>query len=106
MISTQDLEAIGGFRDVIAWDSDIDMRLRKSGFKVRLDTGFSVLHRRKMSLRRSVSYQIRSGRARRELGVSLTRTFLHSLFRLRPFVVWGYLKAADAYEKSFQGGAS
>ncbi len=95
-ISTQTLDKIGGFRDVIAWDSDLDNRLRETGATVKLDLTLTVLHRRKMTLRYSVSYQIQAGMARKELGVSLGRTLLHSIFRLRPFVVYGYLKGIRA----------
>ncbi len=92
VISKEDLDRVGGFRDVYAWETDVDKRLRELGRKVRLDTSVSVLHRRRMTLRRSVSYQIQAGRARRELGVSARRTLLHSLLRLRPFVIYGYFK--------------
>jgi glycosyltransferase involved in cell wall biosynthesis len=98
-ISKLDLDAIGGFRDVIAWETDVDNRLRAIGRLVKLDTTFSVLHRRRMTIRNSVSYQIHAGRARRELGISFSRTLLHSFFRLRPFVVYGYLKAGEASER-------
>ncbi|MBO0888383.1 glycosyltransferase family 2 protein [Candidatus Bathyarchaeota archaeon] len=90
-IATKPLRLVGGFRDVYAWESDLDTRLRKAGFKVKLDRNVSVLHRRKMTVARSVAYQIQAGRARKELHVSLLRTLLHSIVRLRPFVVVGYL---------------
>lgn len=93
VISRKDLEKLGGFRDVIAWDSDLDSRLRNAGLKVKLDNSLFVLHRRKMTLRRSVAYQIQAGKARKELGVSFRLTLMHSVFRLRPFVIYGYLKA-------------
>ncbi len=96
VISMSDLNEIGGFHDVIAWDTDLDIRFRKSGHRVRLDPGLTVLHRRRMTLRRSASYQIQMGRARRELGVSFSRTLLHSLFRVRPFVVYGYIRGKDS----------
>ncbi len=92
VISKTCLDSIGGFRDVFAWDTDLDARFRAAGFQVKLDRNLTVLHRRKMTLRRSVGYQIKSGTARRELGGSFTRTLLHSIVRLRPFVIYGYLK--------------
>ncbi len=94
-VSVKSLEKIGGFHDVQAWDSDIDVRFRLMGFKVKLDTHVAVLHRRRMTLRRSILYQIQAGRARRELKVSLARTVLHALIRLRPFVIYGYLKEGN-----------
>jgi glycosyltransferase involved in cell wall biosynthesis len=90
-ISIGALKTVGGFRDVYAWESDLDNRLRHAGFRVKLDRRVSVLHRRKMTLNKSISYQMRAGRARRELGVSSLRTLLHSIVRLRPFVMIGYL---------------
>lgn len=90
VISIPALNAVGRFRDVYAWESDLDSRLRKAGYKVRLDRRVHVLHRRRMTVSHSVAYQIQAGRARRELGVSPLRTLLHSLVRLRPFVIVGY----------------
>ncbi len=92
VISKRDLDEVGGFRDVYAWETDLDNRLKKSGREVKLDANVVVLHRRKMTLLSSVQYEIEAGRARRELGISISRTILHSLVRLRPFVIYGYLK--------------
>jgi len=91
-VSIRALADIEGFRDVIAPDTDVDIRLRKHGEKVKMDTSLVAYHLRKMSLVRSVFYQIKSGEARRQLGVSPLRTLLHSIARLRPFVLYGYLK--------------
>jgi len=90
-ISMRALRAVGGFRDVYAWETDLDIRLRRAGFKVRLDKGVIALHRRRMTLARSIAYQKQAGRARRELGISPVRTLLHSIIRMRPFVLIGYL---------------
>ena len=90
-ISMRALKVVGGFRDVYAWETDLDIRLRRAGFKVKLDKGVIVLHRRRMTLARSIAYQIQAGRARRELGISPVRTLLHSIIRMRPFVLIGYL---------------
>ena len=98
VILARDLAEIGGFHDVTSWDTDIDNRLRKIGRRVRLDTSLSALHRRRMTLRRSLSYQIEMGRARRELGLSLNRTLMHSIFRLRPFVIYGYIRGKESPE--------
>ncbi len=92
VILTHDIAEIGGFRDVAAWDTDVDNRLRRLGHKVKLDTSLTALHRRRMTISRSLSYQIEMGRARKELGLSLSRTVMHSIFRLRPFVVYGYVR--------------
>jgi glycosyltransferase involved in cell wall biosynthesis len=90
-ISIRALSGVGGFRDVITPDTDLDIRLRKHGENVKMDTSLIALHLRKMSLTRSVYYQIKAGEARRQLGVSPLRTLFHSIVRLRPFVMFGYL---------------
>jgi glycosyltransferase involved in cell wall biosynthesis len=92
-ISTRALEEVEGFRDVIAPDTDLDLRLKNHGQKVKMDTSLVALHMRKMSLARSLFYQVKAGEARWQLGVSPLRTLLHSIVRLRPFVLYGYLKA-------------
>ena len=91
-ISMRALEEAGGFRDVIAPDTDLDIRLKQQGERVKMDTSLVALHLRKMSLMRSVFYQIRAGEARKQLGVSPLRTLLHSIVRIRPFVFYGYIK--------------
>lgn len=92
IVSLKALGEIGGFQDVMAPDTDLDIRLRHNGLRVRIDTGLVVLHLRRMSLARSIPYQIRAGKARRELGVSILRTLAHSIVRLRPFVLYGYVR--------------
>jgi glycosyltransferase involved in cell wall biosynthesis len=92
IVSLKALVEIGGFRDVLAPDTDLDIRLRQHGLRVRIDPALVALHLRRMSLARSIPYQIRAGRARRELGVSIVRTLAHSIVRLRPFVLYGYLQ--------------
>lgn len=91
-ISMKALAEVGGFRDVIAPDTDLDIRFKKHGERTKMDTSLVALHLRKMSLVRSVLYQIKAGEARRQLGVSPIRTLLHSIVRLRPFVLYGYVK--------------
>ena len=92
-ISIRALSDVGGFRDVMAPDTDLDIRFKRLGEKVKMDPSLIALHLRKMNLVRSVLYQIKAGQARRQLGVSPLRTLLHSIGRLRPFVLYGYLKA-------------
>lgn len=91
-ISMRALAGVGGFRDVIAPDTDLDIRLKKRGEKVKMDRSLVALHLRKMSLARSVFFQIKAGEARSQLEVSPLRTLVHSIVRFRPFVLYGYLK--------------
>ncbi len=98
-ISMRALAEVGGFHDVIAPDTDLDIRLKRHRERVKMDTSLVALHLRKMSLVRSVFYQIRAGEARRQLGVSPLRTLLHSIARLRPFVLYGYIKTNSDADK-------
>jgi hypothetical protein len=99
-ISMKALSSVAGFRDVIAPDTDLDIRLKRSGMRVKMDTSLIALHLRRMSLARSVFYQIKAGEARSQLGVSPLRTLLHSVLRLRPFVLYGYLRTHLGKDKS------
>ncbi len=99
-ISIYALTQVGGFRDVYSVDTDLDIRLRQIGYKVRLDRTITALHGRRMTMRGSINRQVQAGRARKQLGISGRRTILHSIARLRPFVLYGYYyypkpKAAD-----------
>ncbi len=51
----------------------------------------TVIHNQNFSLRHSVKIQIRDGKSRAELHYSLQKTVLHSIFRVRPFVLFSYL---------------
>ncbi len=82
-----------GFKDVIAEETELDLRLK--GRRAYLDNAIA-LHMRKMSLGRSIDGQIKSGRARRELNAPFWRVLLHSIVRLRPFVLYGYLFGRQA----------
>lgn len=85
------LKKIGGFRDVLAPDTDIDNRLREAGYKSLLIPQFFSYEIRELSLRHIVKNQIRSGKARYELGQSLLKTLGHSIIRIRPLVIGAYL---------------
>lgn len=81
-----------GFRDVIAPDTDLDLRM--PGIKTYLDSALSH-HVREITLRKCIQGQINSGKARKQLGISFTRTLLHSIVRLRPFVIFGYIVSKE-----------
>jgi cellulose synthase/poly-beta-1,6-N-acetylglucosamine synthase-like glycosyltransferase len=76
------------FSDVIAPDTDVDMRMQ--GKRVYLRDAVSY-HMRRLTLGKCIRGQINSGRARRQLRIPFWRTLLHSIVRLRPFVIIGYL---------------
>ncbi|MFB0522521.1 MAG: hypothetical protein ACETV1_02015, partial [Candidatus Bathyarchaeia archaeon] len=85
------LDDIQGFRDVPAPDTDIDIRLATKGYRSVATSSVKVYHIRHLSLEKMIGGQINSGRGRHALRISLIRTIGHSLFRLRPFVVCGWL---------------
>ncbi|MEM2885479.1 MAG: glycosyltransferase family 2 protein [Thermoproteota archaeon] len=76
------------FSDAIAPDTDVDMRVR--GKRVYLRDAVSY-HMRELTLGKCFRGQVNSGRARRQLRMPFWRTLLHSVVRLRPFVILGYL---------------
>lgn len=78
------------FRDVLGEDSELDTRIG-SGLIVTRATMVDI---RPFSTRKSIIGQLRSGRARRQLGVPLSKS-IGELIRLRPFVILGYLLATD-----------
>jgi len=87
------LEKVGGFKDVIAPDTQLDIDLRKIGYKSKLCKDVICLHLRKFSFRKAIKSQINSGKMRKEINMPFWRVLGHSIIRLRPFVIYGYLKA-------------
>jgi len=85
------LDDIEGFRDVSAPDTDIDIRLARRGYRSLATSAVKVYHIRHLSLKKMIDGQLSSGRSRHALGISFMRTVGHSLFRLRPFVICGWL---------------
>jgi len=85
------LREVGGFSDVSAPDTDLDIKIRRRGYKSVYFKGVKVWHIREISLKKIVSSQISSGIARYHLGVGFMRTLGHSIFRLRPFVACAWV---------------
>lgn len=92
MVSKRFIDEIGGFRDVPAPDTYLLQEARSRGHKVAIISGAKAYHTRALTLRGVIDRQIRSGKARRVQGWPLWRTILHSVLRLRPFVMWGYVR--------------
>jgi len=83
---------VGGFdKTKPTWDTAFDQRIKSKGWRVELVGEVVVTEKRNFSLKQLVNHQMRSGRSRRKLGVGFYRTLAHSTFRLRLFVVWGYI---------------
>lgn len=84
------LEKIGGFKDVIAPDTQIDIDLRKNGYESKICKNVICLHLRRFSFKKAIGGQINSGRMRRGINMPFWKVLGHSVIRLRPFVIYGY----------------
>jgi glycosyltransferase involved in cell wall biosynthesis len=85
------LDKLGGFGDVPAPDTYLDLRLADEGYKSVSTSAMKTYHLRHLSLGKMVSGQITSGRARYCLGISLKRTVGHSVLRFRPLILNGWM---------------
>ena len=91
LILMKALDKIGGFQDVAAPDTNLDIRLVKAGYKSVAVSALKTYHLRQLSLGKMVSGQIRSGRARYALGINFKRTVGHSILRVRPLILQGWM---------------
>jgi glycosyltransferase involved in cell wall biosynthesis len=91
LIRRECLRQVGGFKDVIAQETQLDVELRKAGYRSIAVKNVVYYHLRKFSLNKAIRSQIKAGRMRRQLQMPFWRVLAHSVFRLRPFVVYGYL---------------
>lgn len=82
---------IGGFSDVSAPDTDIDVKVRRRGYRSVYFNEVKVWHIRQITLRKILSGQLSSGVSRYNLGVGFMRTLGHSIFRARPLVLCGWI---------------
>jgi glycosyltransferase involved in cell wall biosynthesis len=86
------LEKIGGFKDVEAPDTQLDLDLRRAGYDSKLVEEATCVHLRKVSVKRAIRSQRLSGRMRRRMNMPFWRVLGHSLIRARPFVLYGYFE--------------
>lgn len=93
------LDEIGGFRDVPTPDTDIDLHIAEKGYRSISVSAVKVYHLRHLSLRKMIGGQINSGRGRYALDLGLARTIGHSIFRLRPLVICGWLLERERRKK-------
>jgi len=94
------LKKVGGFKDVIAQDTQLDIDFRKAGYKSIVTTSVIYYHLRKFSFRKAIRSQILAGRMRRQMNMPFWRVFGHAILRLRPFVVYGYLSLDKNIQQS------
>lgn len=93
------LDEIGGFADVPAPDTYVQDNALKLGYRVRIVAKARAYHIREITLRKAVKAQFSAGLARYVQRKGLIRTLLHSLVRLRPFVLFGYLYGIITHKK-------
>lgn len=91
LIRMDALDSIGGFQDVPTPDTNLDIRLVKAGYKSVAMLELKTYHLRRLTLGKMISGQIRSGRARYILGLSFKRTVGHSILRVRPLILQGWM---------------
>ena len=84
--STAFLEQVGGWPLVTTPDTWLEQRA-----KTKILAPVMVIHEQRFSIRHSIHTQIRDGRSRAELNYPFWMTVLHSLFRVRPFVLFAHL---------------
>ena len=93
LISRRLLREIDGFNPTRAsWDTALDREIRKHGLKtLSVEEVVALEYRPSLTMRKIIRKQIKQGKARKKLGVSSLRTVAHSVFRVRPFVIIGYI---------------
>ncbi|MCW3989882.1 MAG: glycosyltransferase family 2 protein [Candidatus Bathyarchaeota archaeon] len=93
LINRSLLREIDGFNLTRAsWDTALDREIRKHGLKTLSSENVVALeYRPSLTMRKIIRKQIKQGKARKKLGVSIFRTLAHSVFRVRPFVIIGYI---------------
>jgi len=91
IVLKETLDRIGGFQDAPAPDTNLDLRLTKEGYKSLAVSVVKAYHLRHLSLRKMINGQIINGRARYLLGISFKRTLGHSILRVRPLILQGWM---------------
>ena len=98
LVRTSFLEEIGGFADVPAPDTYIQDMGRVRGYSIKIVEGAKAYHIRDITIGRALRTQFNTGIGRYVMGKSFLRTLGHSIVRLRPFVLIGYLYATSKRE--------
>jgi len=94
LIKRKCLEEVNGFKDVIAPDTQLDLDLRKMGYESKFVENVICYHLRKFSFKKAMNSQIMAGRMRKQINMPFWRVLGHSILRIRPLVILGYLKEA------------
>jgi len=91
IILSKILHEIEGFRDVSTPDTDLDIRIRKRGYKSLYFNEIKTWHIREITFKKIINSQLASGTSRYNLGIGFMRTLGHSIFRARPLVLYGWI---------------
>ena len=101
LIRRECLEKVGGFKDFIAQETQLDIDFRKAGYKSKVATNVTYYHLRKFSFKKAIRGQIQAGKARKQIRMPFWRVFGHAVLRLRPFILYGYFfKKEDNHEQT------
>lgn len=98
LIRKNALDMIGGFSDVPAPDTYIQDEVLKLGYRIKITSRAKAYHIREITFKKAARAQFSAGIARYVQRKGLFRTFLHSLVRLRPFVIIGYFYGFLTYK--------
>jgi hypothetical protein len=94
LVQTQFLDSIDGFRDVPYPDTYLRYQAYGRKLKLRFEKKAIAFHfDDDLPLKAIINRQIENGKLRRVQHMSLMRTFLFALFRLKPFYISGWLTA-------------
>ena len=100
LIFKNSLDKFGGFKDVEAPDTNLDMDLIKVGYKSVSTSTIKTYHLRQLSISKMIKGQENSGKARYNLGIGFKRTIVHSIVRLRPLILIGWIQ--ERFRKKHQ----
>jgi len=92
LFARETVEKLGFDKSSSSWDTGFDNRIKEQGWTVFKMDHISVVERRDFTLRHLIKRQMGDGRARRKMRLSFKRVLLHSIFRGRPFVLYGYIQ--------------
>lgn len=79
------------FLERVGWpESETPGTVLQQQARIIIHSDVRVIHNQSLSLRHSVKIQLRDGRSRAMVNYPFWKTLLHSIFRVRPLVLYGY----------------
>lgn len=89
------IKEVGGLDKHKPFDTGFNMKIKAKGWSAKKIKDITVTEKRNFTLKRLIIHQIQTGKTRRKLGIPFWRTLLHSIFRGRIFVIYGYVKERE-----------